>query len=128
MFGSKVDEKATAISLNIPRNSQNLADSSTTNAINVKTAHQQSIISNKAGSVCSPLQPDINVPIVSSGAMPQPPLRLPSEGGNASFPQLQLWQSRNSASERSVTPDKLKDQELALEGGTINISSVYSQG
>ncbi|XP_021731087.1 transcription factor BIM1-like isoform X2 [Chenopodium quinoa] len=129
MFGAKVDEKATpAVSLNFPRNPQTPAESSMINAINVKTVDQQPGTTNKAGSVSPPLQHDIHAPIINSCAVAPPPVRLPFEGGNASFPQLQLWQSRASAFEPSLATDKLKDQELALEGGTINISSIYSQG
>ncbi|XP_048500347.1 transcription factor BIM2 isoform X2 [Beta vulgaris subsp. vulgaris] len=128
MFGAKLDEKSTAISLNGPHNPQNPSESSMLNAINVKTVDQRPEVTNKTGLISSQLQQDIKAPIVSSCAIIKPPIRLPAEGGHASLPQLQSWQSRTSASEQSVAADKLKDQELALEGGTINISSVYSQG
>ncbi|XP_021757189.1 transcription factor BIM2-like isoform X1 [Chenopodium quinoa] len=129
MFGAKVDEKATpSVSLNVPRNPQTPAECSMINAINVKTVDPQPGTTNKAGSISPPLQHDIHAPIINSCAVAPPPVRLPSEAGNGSFPQLQLWQSRTSAAEPSLATDKLKDQELALEGGTINISSVYSQG
>ncbi|KAL2935774.1 Transcription factor BIM1 [Bienertia sinuspersici] len=127
MFGSKLDEKAKAVSLHVPRNPQNPVESSMANATNVKT-DQNPKITSKAGSISSPLQPDTNATVVTSGPVTQPPMKLPSDKGNASFPQLELWQNRASASEPSFAADKLKDQELALEGGTINISSAYSQG
>uniref|UniRef100_A0A803MSX2 BHLH domain-containing protein n=1 Tax=Chenopodium quinoa TaxID=63459 RepID=A0A803MSX2_CHEQI len=125
MFGAKVDEKATpAVSLNVLCNPQTPAECSIINDINVKTVDQQPGKTNKAGSISPPLQHDIHAPIINSCAVAPPPVRLPTEGGNASFPQLQLWQGRTSASEPSLATDKLKDQELAREGGTINISSV----
>lgn len=127
MFGAKFDEKATAVPLNVPHNPQNPAEPSMSNAINVKKVDQQPGITNQAGSISPPLQQNIHAPITGNCAVTQPPVRLPSEGGNA-FPQLQLWQSTTAAPEQSVAADKLKNQELALEGGTINISSIYSQG
>ncbi|KNA13137.1 hypothetical protein SOVF_119480 isoform B [Spinacia oleracea] len=128
MFGAKLDEKATPVSLDAPHNPQNAAEPIMANAINVKAVDQQPGMITKAESISSQLQRDIQAPIINSCGIPQPPVRLPSDGGKASFPQLELWQSRTCESEHSVAADKLKEQELALEGGTINISSLYSQG
>ncbi|CAI9113386.1 OLC1v1013979C1 [Oldenlandia corymbosa var. corymbosa] len=45
----------------------------------------------------------------------------------ASQPSPQFW-PRDSFTADSTITDKLKDQELAIESGTISISSIYSQG
>uniref|UniRef100_A0A803NAY1 BHLH domain-containing protein n=1 Tax=Chenopodium quinoa TaxID=63459 RepID=A0A803NAY1_CHEQI len=101
MFGAKVDEKATPALISSLE----------------KLIKQDQFLHH-----CSMISTLLS--LIASCAVAPPPVRLPTEGGNASFPQLQLWQGRNFASEPSLATDKLKDQELAREGGTINISSV----
>ncbi|KAI7736148.1 hypothetical protein M8C21_009739 [Ambrosia artemisiifolia] len=39
-----------------------------------------------------------------------------------------LSHSRSCKTDCTITSDKLKDQELVIESGTINISTIYSQG
>lgn len=62
------------------------------------------------------------------GAVDQLPPRLDSGSNNKPRPQSQLWQIRPSNTDCAVLSDKSKEQELSVEGGTINISTVYSQG
>ncbi|KAH9625631.1 hypothetical protein KSS87_012150 [Heliosperma pusillum] len=121
MFGAKLDEKATIASLNIPRNGREQAEYSMTNSIKFKTMDQQSGMAPKA------MQPDVQPSFRNSCAVAQPLTRTP-DGGDAFLPLLELRQSGTSECEASTAGVKLKDQELALEGGTINISSIYSQG
>ncbi|XP_074317114.1 transcription factor BIM1 [Silene latifolia] len=121
MFGAKLDEKATIASLNIPRNDREQAEYSITNSIKFKTMDQQSGMAPKA------MQADVHPSFRSSCAVAQPLTRTP-DGGDAFLPQLELRQSGTSECEASTAGVKLKDQELAVEGGTINISSIYSQG
>jgi len=129
MFGAKLDEKASAVPVNMPRNPQLLAESSVTNAISFKTIDQQSGMANKAVMISSPLPPDVYTPLRNGCAVTQPPAMLQSDKDGASYPQLNLWQNRTTSSEPAAVPDdKFQDQELSLEGGTISISSVYSQG
>ena len=45
----------------------------------------------------------------------------------ASHPQHQFWPRGSCTADSNIT-DKLKDQELTIESGTISISSIYSQG
>lgn len=128
MFGAKLDEKASAVPVNMPRNPQILAESSVTNATSFKTIDQQSGMANKAVLISSPLQPDVYTPLRNGCAVIQPPAVLQSDKDSASHPQLNLWQNRTTSSELAVPDNKFQNQELSLEGGTISISSVYSQG
>ncbi|OAY47447.1 transcription factor BIM1 isoform X5 [Manihot esculenta] len=65
----------------------------------------------------------------NGGAMAQIPPRLVSDAENkANQPKTQSLHIRSCTGEEVVAGDKLKEQELSIEGGTINISSVYSQG
>uniref|UniRef100_A0A7C9CXF2 BHLH domain-containing protein n=1 Tax=Opuntia streptacantha TaxID=393608 RepID=A0A7C9CXF2_OPUST len=128
MFGAKLNEKASAVPLNMPRNPQIPAESDETNATSFKTIDQQSGMANKAVPISSSLQPDVYTSLRNGCPVIQPPPRLQSDKESASHPQLNLWQNRMTSSEPFVPDDKLKNQELALEGGTISISSIYSQG
>lgn len=118
MFGAKIDEKPSAIPLNIPRSPQIPAESNVTNAINFKTIDQQSGMASRAVPISSPLQPDVYAPIRNGCAVTQPRARLQSDGEKASRPQLHMWQTRTTSSEPpSLAAEKLKGQELALESG-----------
>ncbi|XP_012080446.1 transcription factor BIM1 isoform X6 [Jatropha curcas] len=65
----------------------------------------------------------------SGGIVNQLPPRMVSDAENiANQPQPQSHNTRLCTSDGAVAADKLKEQELSIEGGTINISSVYSQG
>nr|XP_043605876.1 transcription factor BIM1 [Erigeron canadensis] len=46
----------------------------------------------------------------------------------ASQAQPQLSHSRSCKTDYSITSDKLKDQEMITESGTVSISTIYSQG
>ncbi|KAK9669073.1 hypothetical protein RND81_13G107300 [Saponaria officinalis] len=126
-FSAKLDEKPTGVSLKIPRNTQAQAECSIPNSINFKTMDRQFEMATKAGPISSPVQADVYPSFGSSCAVAQPSSRSP-DGGNASLPESPLWQSRTSGCEPSVADVKLNDQGLAFEGGSINISSIYSQG
>ncbi|KAK9090511.1 hypothetical protein Sjap_023688 [Stephania japonica] len=57
------------------------------------------------------------------------PLQRPDTESTATQLQPQLWPSKDSINEFPVSGDVLNEQEeLTVEGGTINISGVYSQG
>lgn len=69
-----------------------------------------------------PLQPSMFASVGTATAFPP---KLASEAENMAYqPQSQLCESRSCTS----ASDQLKEQELTIEGGTISISSVYSQG
>lgn len=77
------------------------------------------------------LQPSIFTPVGIGGTVSQLLPRLASDAENGTSqaqPQPQLRQSKACKTECNIASDKLKEQELTIEGGTISIASVYSQG
>ncbi|XP_030493398.1 transcription factor BIM1 isoform X2 [Cannabis sativa] len=118
VFASKFDEKhATAIP-KAPGNAQHLVESD----ISTTT------VTNKGVTIPMSLQPNFFLP--NGGASSHCPPRLPSDLENRSFqPQSQLCQTRSCTTvDGSIASDKLKEEELTIEGGTISISTAYSQG
>ncbi|XP_010257913.1 PREDICTED: transcription factor BIM2 isoform X2 [Nelumbo nucifera] len=114
VFTGKFDDNNIAVSVSPPMlaNSQNPLDA------------------DKAVPLPIPLQANMFTPVVRGGGLSQPPQRPLSDADNvASHPQSQLWQGRVCTTEFPVTSDILNEQDdMTIEGGTINISSVYSQG
>lgn len=130
MFSAKFDENNVAVSPNISRNTQNPVESDLSASTTFKAMDRHPGLTNKAVPIHMQLQPNIFTPVVGGGGLAQLPPRLaPDAETMASLPQSQLWQSRSSVTtECTVASDKLKEQELTIEGGTISISSAYSQG
>lgn len=130
-FAGKLDEKNICVSPTIPGSVQNPVESDTSTATTFKAMDHHSSITNKAMPVPMLLQPNFLSPVRSSDAVLQVQSRLPSDAENISSkpPQSQLCQTRSCTSiDGAVANDKLKEQELTIEGGTISISSAYSQG
>ncbi|KAH9615637.1 hypothetical protein KSS87_012667 [Heliosperma pusillum] len=120
LLGSaKLNEKGMAFTSNIPRNAHTQVGCNMINSIDFKTVNALSGSTTKAGPVSFPLQSHVYTPPISSCAVTQPPAKIP---------QLELWQCRTSECVPSATDVKLNDQELSLDGGSINISTIYSQG
>ncbi|XXG63165.1 hypothetical protein AAC387_Pa05g1412 [Persea americana] len=86
--------------------------------------HQLGLTS-KAAPLPMTLQQNMYTSVGRSGGLAQPPQRLMSDAENmASQPQPQLWPRSYP-----VDSDMLNEQEeLTIEGGTIRMSSIYSQG
>ncbi|KAF3438007.1 hypothetical protein FNV43_RR20763 [Rhamnella rubrinervis] len=129
-FAGKLDEKNICVSPTIPGSAQNPVESDTSTATTLKAMDHHSSITNKAMPVPMLLQPNFLSPVRGGGAVPQVQSRLPSDENISSKPpQSQLCQTRSCTStDGAVANDKLKEQELTIEGGTISISSAYSQG
>lgn len=120
MFATKFDETNVSVSPSLPRSGQNQVESE------ISTADAFKETDNHRG---LPLQQTMFSPGgSSSAAVPLPPRLTPDTENRTSQPQSQLWQSRSCTADSTVASDKLKDQELAIESGTISVSSVYSQG
>ncbi|XP_044465565.1 transcription factor BIM1-like isoform X2 [Mangifera indica] len=118
MVAANFDEKKVPISPATPGNPQ-------------KPIDQQPGITNKAMPLPpTSFQPNYFTPVRSGGLVAQlPPPRLASDVEHTtSQRQAQLCNTRPCTSDGAVVSDKLKEQELGIESGTINISSVYSQG
>lgn len=116
----KFEEKHISVSPTAPGSAQNPVESDTSTAT----------ITNKGISFPTSLQPNFFSPLRNGGDVPQAPSSHPSAVENTSpQPQSQLCQTRSCTTvDGAVATDKLKEEELTIEGGTISISSAYSQG
>lgn len=123
IFATNLDEKNVSVPSIVPGGANPLESSST-----FKSVDHHSGLTNKAVPFPMSLHPHIITP-VANGAVAQLPPRLPSDATDDTLSQPHA-QTRSSIIESSASDasHKLKPQELAIEGGTINISSVYSQG
>lgn len=129
VFAGKFDEKNICISPTIAGSAQNPVESDISTATTFKQMDNHPIITNKGISFPMSLQPNVFTPVRISGAVPQLPPKLASDAENiSSHPQPQLCQLRSCPTDGGTTSDKPKEQDLTVEGGTISISSVYSQG
>ncbi|KAJ0756940.1 putative transcription factor bHLH family [Helianthus annuus] len=119
---ASVNKRVAAI--NLPQKGQPVLDSDLTSHEQVG---QHSRLTNKGSPFPSPMQPNIYSPGCGSTSVTAPhPLTLASDTAKAASP---LWQSRSCTTDcTTVARDKLKDQELTIESGTISISTIYSQG
>lgn len=73
--------------------------------------------------------PKLYGPTRDGSAVPQPPKQFsPDADHSSSRPQILSCQARCYNSDVAVASEMQKEQDLTIEGGTINISSVYSQG
>lgn len=129
-FAGKFEEKNICVSPTIPGSVQNPVDSDTSTATTFKALDQHTSITNKGMPVPMLLQPNFFSSVRSGGAVPQVQSRLLSDAEHiSSHPQSQLCPTRSCTSiDGPVADDKLKEQELTIEGGTISISSAYSRG
>lgn len=118
----KLDESKIAISATSPVNGQTLEP----NRISaVKQSSQQSELTNKVATLCK--QPNA-FPFCGSTSIASLQSRLAPDADSLEVKsQSQYWLTRSNMTDCAVTNDKLKGQEVSTEGGTISISSVYSQ-
>lgn len=129
VFAGKFDEKNICVSPTIAGSAQNPVESDISTATTFKQMDHHPLITNKAMPFPMSLQPNVFTPVRTSGAVPQFPPKLTSDAENISpQPQPQLYQMRPCTTDGGTTSDKPKEQDLTVEGGTISISSVYSQG
>ncbi|KAA8541085.1 hypothetical protein F0562_025048 [Nyssa sinensis] len=129
VFAAKFEENNISVSPTIPKNVQNPVEYDMSTATTFKAMDYHPGFTNKVVPLPVPLQPNIFAPGGSSGAVAPLAPRPASDGENAlSQPQSQLWQSTSCTTDSTVASDKMIEQELTIESGTISISSVYSQG
>ncbi|XP_068308226.1 transcription factor BIM2-like isoform X2 [Pyrus communis] len=131
-FAATFDEKPTSVSPAIPGSfAQNPAESDTSTETTFKAVDHHPGITSKPMPFPLAMQPNFFTPVRTSGAaaaVPQIPPRLPSDAENTSRHQPVLCQTISRTTDGAATREKLKEQELTIEGGRINISSAYSQG
>lgn len=130
VFAAKFDEKKVSISPAIPGSAQKPVESDTSSASTFKTMDPQPGITKKAMPFPMSLQPNCYNPVRNGGVAPSLQPRLASDVENmTSQPQAPACYTRSCTGDMLVSNcKKLKEQELTVEGGTINISTVYSQG
>ncbi|GLT70372.1 hypothetical protein SLA2020_424550 [Shorea laevis] len=128
VFSSKLDEKNITVSPTIPRIAHNPVESDMSQATSFKAMDHCPGLTNKPMPFPVSLQPDFFTSAQSSGAAAQLPPRLASNTENACQSQPVSCHTGTCTRGGTVTNDKLKENELTIEGGTISISSVYSQG
>ncbi|CAK7323187.1 unnamed protein product [Dovyalis caffra] len=132
LFAAKLDEKDITISPSIiPGGAWNPVESDMSSASTFNAMDHHPGITNKAMPFPMSLQPNFFNPGRTAGlAAPFPP-RLASNAENMATqpqPQPQSCHAKSRTTDGAVASDKLKEQDLTVEGGTISISSAYSQG
>lgn len=128
LFATKLEEKNIAVSSTVPGEAQNPVESDMSSATTVSAMDRHpGTTDNRAMPFPISLQPNFFNSGRTTSATAQNPPRMASDAQNMAT-QLQLSHARSCITDGAVAVDKLKEQELAIEGGTISISSVYSQG
>ncbi|CAK9147902.1 unnamed protein product [Ilex paraguariensis] len=123
-FPVKFDENIIIDSPAIPRSGQNPVESDMSTATTFKAMDYNSGAENKEVPLL--LQP--NFPPGRSSSAPLPPRLAPDTENIAAQSLSQLWQGSSRMTDCTLASDKLKQQDLAIDSGTISISSVYSEG
>ncbi|XP_027329209.1 transcription factor BIM1 isoform X3 [Abrus precatorius] len=124
LFASKVDEKNITITQTIPRGTQNL-ESGFNTATTSKTMDHQAGTMNKAFPIPISSQLNFFTPTQIGG-----PVGIVSQLAHRSASDAENTKYHPSVECQTMaaTNEKLKEKELAVEGGAISISSVYSKG
>lgn len=124
VFGKKFEESKGVVSPSLPISGQNLVDSDLSTATTLRERVQPPELTSKA---VTPMQPNIfSVGRTSSiSASPVSPKQASDVDKTTTWPPSQL---RSCTTDCTGGSNKITEQELTIESGTINISSVYSQG
>ncbi|XP_042486627.1 transcription factor BIM2-like [Macadamia integrifolia] len=125
MFAGKFDEKNVAITPTMLPNAQNVVESDLSTGAAYRAMDHHTGLADKSVPLSIPMQSNMFAPVGQGGGLAQQPLRPMSDVEDMSAqPQSQLWQNKPC-----TTGDAPIEQEgVDIEGGTISISSVYSQG
>ncbi|XP_075490821.1 transcription factor BIM1-like isoform X1 [Primulina tabacum] len=125
-LAARFEENKIRVSPAMPINGQNLVESDISTATTFKEKAQQPGLTSKAAPVHPPMQPSIfNLGRTSAVASPLSPQQASDMNKTTSWIPSHVLQNRSCTD--YWTRDKLKDQNLAIESGTISISSAYSQ-
>ncbi|XP_077222600.1 transcription factor BIM2-like isoform X2 [Tasmannia lanceolata] len=124
IFAGKFDDNNMAVSPTMLVNMQNPLESDMSTGVPYNSMDHRTGLASKAPSI--PLQQNMYPSLVGRGSGPtQYPQRPMSDAENmACQPQSQLWQRPCSDDSNMLT----QQEELTIEGGTIRMSNVYSQG
>ncbi|KAK4383338.1 Transcription factor BIM1 [Sesamum angolense] len=125
VFATKFDENKAGASSSLPINGQNIVDSDIATATTFKERSQQPELTSKAAPVHLPIPPNIfSFGRASIAASPVSPKQASDTDNRITWPPSQIQQNASCTADSN----KMKDGEPTIESGTINISSVYSQG
>lgn len=114
MFPGKFDDNSISMSPTMLTSTQTPVESDPNRDIACKPMDRQPEVANKGISISMPLQGNLPAPAQSDSGLLHP---------------LQRPVSDAQSNECPATTDTMNQQEeLTVEGGTINISSIYSQG
>ncbi|XVF08881.1 hypothetical protein REPUB_Repub07fG0042500 [Reevesia pubescens] len=128
-FSTEFDEKNITVAPIISGSQQNPMESDMSAATTSRAIDLRPGMTNKTMPFPVSLQPNFFTSARSAGAAAQLPTRLPSDAENsASQPQSVPCHTGPCTTNGALPSEKLKEQELTIEGGTISISSIYSQG
>lgn len=128
MFATKFDEANTNISSTMPRGGQGLSEYEISTADTVREMGHHRVLANGGMTLHVPPQQTMYSHKGSSSAAVTLPPRVASNTEiRTSHPHPQVWQSKPSTTESTTVREKIKDQEMTIESGTISISSVYSK-
>ncbi|KAF8037481.1 hypothetical protein BT93_B0391 [Corymbia citriodora subsp. variegata] len=125
VFAAKVDENNIAMAPAIFRSAPNPLEPEMGSVTAFKSVEHHPGMTNRAVPFPMSLQPNISNCVRGSGAVARGDPNLENK---ASQPLTQISRIKSLTNECSASTDKLKEEELTIEGGTISISNVYSQG
>ncbi|KAK3440369.1 hypothetical protein EUGRSUZ_B00645 [Eucalyptus grandis] len=125
VFAAKVDENNIAMAPAVFRKAKNPLEPEMGSVTAFKSVEHHPGMTNRAVPFPMSLQPNISNCVRGSGAVARGD---PNLENNASQPLTQISRIKSLTNECSASTDKLKEEELTIEGGTISISNVYSQG
>ncbi|XVE56754.1 hypothetical protein DITRI_Ditri04bG0036300 [Diplodiscus trichospermus] len=129
VFSAKLDEENMIVAPAVRGNAQNPIESDMSTATTFRAIDVRSGMINKTMPFPVSLQPNFFTSAQSIAPAAQLPAKLQSDAENsAPQPQSVLCHTGPCTTNGAFPSEKLKEQELTIEGGTISISSVYSQG
>ncbi|XP_021286616.1 transcription factor BIM1 isoform X2 [Herrania umbratica] len=129
VFSAKFDERNITVAPTIPGSAQKPIESDMSTGSTFRAIDLSPGMMNKTMPFPVSLQPNFFASAQSTGTAAQLAPRLPSDVANcASQPQSVACHSGFFTTDGALPSEKLKEQDLTIEGGTISISSVYSQG
>ncbi|CAL0315270.1 unnamed protein product [Lupinus luteus] len=113
-FPGKLDESNTSISPTMPCGSQNMIDPDQSRDIASKITETQPDLASKGLSIPMAVHSNMQVPIRSDVVIAHPLHGTLSDAQSIEYP--------------ATSEQQTQQEELTVEGGTISISSVYSEG
>lgn len=128
VFPTKLDDGNISITPTINESAENPIKPNKSRATTFRAMDLSPGMMNKTMPFPVSLQPNFFNSSQNTVPTTQIPPRLPSDAeNNASQPQPVLCPIGSCTANGAVPSEKLKEQELTIEGGKINISSLYSQ-